>query len=343
MSYGKVNELQTEASIAEVSGNYKQAFDIQTELAKLLPSVIANGQKKSDPRRRAKLQLKAVNERLVTLRPIVEGAQGATLPPLPSSATIAKEVSDPSPGTVLLSQVEMGRSSDLIIVTGLPDQPDPAEVGATFLTPLLSTSLPDVTYQVFSEIRRDAEASRIDYHVRDDNKNTHYTFSATKRRKFQIPRVTMTRAAEYATDCAIIDIAPIKQESSGPIINGAIGRAMSIRSTTQTTISEKPDAKLDKTWTPRRFTYGNRRFVWREEGAGATSIEKLYEVEKETDNGVGNVQDQTNSRVLAVATAKPSFGKPCTITMVGGLDQMFREYLLASQVTRRMVERDGHI
>jgi hypothetical protein len=236
----------------------------------------------------------------------------------------------------------MGRSPDLIIVTGLPDQPDPAQVGATFLTPLLATSLPDITYHVYVETRVDPDATRIEYHVKDDNKNTHYTFSAIKRGKFQIPRITMTRAAEYAIDCATIDVAPIKPERSSAA-DGCIGRVMSIRNTTQTTISERPDAKLDKAWTPRRFTYGNRRFVWKEEGTIKTSVEMLYEVEKETDHGVGNVDDQTHSRALVVVTAKLSLGKVCSITMVGGLDQMFREYLLASQVTRQMIQRNGHI
>jgi hypothetical protein len=104
MSYEKVNELQGQASVAEVSGDYKQSFDIHSELAKLLPLVIANGQKKSEQRRKAKLQLKVVNERLATLRPIVQAGQAPTLSPLPSSATLAKEASDPAPGTVLLSQ-----------------------------------------------------------------------------------------------------------------------------------------------------------------------------------------------------------------------------------------------
>jgi hypothetical protein len=52
--------------------------------------------------------------------------------------------------------------------------------------------------------------------------------------------------------------------------------------------------------------------------------------------------DETHVRPLVWGEIKTALEKVCTIHMVGGLDQMFREFLLASQVTRLLIIRYGH-
>lgn len=347
MSYEKANDLQSQASVAEVSGNYKQAYDLMTELARMLPGIIASGVPKSDPRRRAKLQQQVVNERLMAIRPFVQNGQGTAPNPLPSMMTAAREILNPFPGTVLLTPVETGRSPAVIVAAGLPDQPDPAVIGATFLTPLLSTSLPDLTYHVYSETQRRSNGTWVYFHVRDDNRTTHYTLAAFKRPRYQIPRIVMSRATEMGGDCAVIDVTPIKPHGDSAVVNGLVGRPLTIRSPAQTTINEKPD-RLEKEWTPRRFMYGGKRFVWKEDLSGSTSsmvIQRLYEVEREwpdPNSKTGKLLDQTNGRHLVFMKMKLAMSKVCTITFVGGLDQMFREYLLASMASQLMIQSHGH-
>jgi hypothetical protein len=239
----------------------------------------------------------------------------------------------------------MGRSPALIVAAGLPGQPDPAQVGATFLTPLLTPSLPDTTYHVYQDLQRRSGGMWVYYHVKDDNKTTLYTLAAFKRVRYQIPRIVMSRATECGSDCAVIDVTPIKPHGDSAVVNGLVGRPMTIKTTTQTTINEKPD-RLDKEWTPRRFIYGNRRFVWKEDLKSSSMVcQKLLEVEKEWPDPAsktGKILDQTNSRHLVFMKMKMSMSKVCVITMVGGLDQMFREYLLASMVSQLMIQGQGH-
>ena len=61
------------------------------------------------------------------------------------------------------------------------------------------------------------------------------------------------------------------------------GRPMYI-SAGMSEIKESPDRVDRKGWTPRRFVYGGRRFVWKQEtrmGAHHICEEELWEVEKE--------------------------------------------------------------
>lgn len=69
--------------------------------------------------------------------------------------------------------------------------------------------------------------------------------------------------------------------------------------------------------------------------------ESLYEVEKvwnKPGSKTGKMEDKTLGRKLAW-TERPSFlNKYYILHMVGGIDQMFQEYLLASHMAREMVE-----
>lgn len=235
----------------------------------------------------------------------------------------------------------MGRSPAVIVAAGLPNQPDPAQVGATFLTPLLSTSLSNVAYHVYRDLQTWSNGTWIYYHVKDDNKTTLYIFAAFKRARYQIPHIVVSRAAELGNDCAVIDVTPIIPRGDSSTVNGMTRRPMTIRTTTQTTIEDKPD-RLDKHWTPRRFIYGGKRFVWKQDTQGD---QQLFEVEREwldPASKTGKLLDQTNSRRLVLVEIKVAIAKACTIIMVGGLDQMFREYILASVVSQHLIQYEGH-
>ncbi|CAG8587702.1 14243_t:CDS:1, partial [Acaulospora colombiana] len=102
MSRERANELQDQANQAEVSGDYQKALELQTEHAAIIPTLITNGEPRSDQGRRDKRRLEATRERIEVLRTFVQKRKGPAPKPLPSRATIAKEMREPPAGTVLL-------------------------------------------------------------------------------------------------------------------------------------------------------------------------------------------------------------------------------------------------
>lgn len=73
--------------------------------------------------------------------------------------------------------------------------------------------------------------------------------------------------------------------------------------------------------------------------------EGVFEVEKEwtdPDSKTEKILDETNSRSLLTSTVKLSRKKLCTINIAGGLDQQFREYLLASYLAPQIIMPHGH-
>lgn len=96
---------------------------------------------------------------------------------------------------------------------------------------------------------------------------------------------------------------------------------------------------------PSRFTYGGRRFVWVDSPSGQFGLPDLFEVKREwgkAGSKTGKREDERFGRKLAWGEAKIAMSKIGTIHMVGGLDQIFREFILASVITRRLVYIHGH-
>jgi hypothetical protein len=84
--------------------------------------------------------------------------------------------------------------------------------------------------------------------------------------------------------------------------------------------------------------------VWKE-GKGST-IEALYEVKKEWSDPkskTGKRLDEIFDKPLIWGTEKIALHKICTIHMIGGLDQYFREFMLADLVTQRLISIFGHM
>jgi hypothetical protein len=245
--------------------------------------------------------------------------------------------------------VETDRSSPLIVGGGLPNQPDPRVVGSIYITPLLSTSLPDTVYHVYKETEERYNGLWIFLEIKGEDKVTYYTLAAFKRYGFQIPNITLSRTAEYGVNCVVAEIEPIEpipnygssyaSYRSNALANGNLGRPMTFRTTAvQEPITETLDRTIErKNWYPRRFTYGNRRFIWRSEA--------LYEVEKEwadPESKTNKILDQTFGRALLTSKPKVARKKICTVNIAGGLDQQFREYLLASYLIPKIIHEHGH-
>jgi hypothetical protein len=104
---------------------------------------------------------------------------------------------------------------------------------------------------------------------------------------------------------------------------------------------ETPDRVKRTAWTPRRFYYGGRRFVWKQDTIIGKLKETLYEVEKEwpkPGSKTGKKEDTTLERRLMWSKTSSIASKYHVLHFAGGLDQLFIESLLASQMGRMIVE-----
>jgi hypothetical protein len=111
-------------------------------------------------------------------------------------------------------------------------------------------------------------------------------------------------------------------------------------------INETPDRSRKTEWTNRRFEYAGRRFVWVDnEKRANTAPQTLWEVAKVWDrpgSKTGKKEHETVGRRVCWGESVTGLKKMAVIHMVGGLDQTFREYILASQLTKMAIVIFGH-
>lgn len=223
-----------------------------------------------------------------------------------------------------------------------------------FYVPTLDLKIPDVTYR----IRRGryggivlARPRLLYYDVMDESdKQTLYTLRAHVTPNVQLPFTILYRTAEFAMPCVHVSIAPIKTKTAYGMLGeagarfeaGMTGRPLELTSGVWGTIKEAPD-RLEKVgWAPRRFSYGGRRFVWKKDGKHEWDMDALYEVEKEwpkPDSKTGKKEEKVFERKLVWGKYENYKDEVGTIHFAGGIDQIFREYLLASELTKYTVLR----
>lgn len=214
------------------------------------------------------------------------------------------------------------------------------------LTPLLDAHLPDLTYHVYIErYQRFPNMTWINLHFKDaEKKQIMYTVSALKRQRYQIPTCIMFRASEYHTPCASVAVQGIR-DTRGEHRSEMTGRPLTITTALGSATVDSPDRER-KFWTPSRFTYGGAKFVWKQgPNTGMVMGNELFEVKNEwakEGSKTGKVEDETFARRLVWGETKFALSKVGVLHMVGGLDQVFREFLLANVAAKTIVSRHGH-
>ena len=172
-----------------------------------------------------------------------------------------------------------------------------------------------------------------------------YTLSAEKGRNLQIQNATFHRMSEYTEPVAYIDICIVPPFQRGP--QAAMkGRPLAFTfQFSNRVISDKPDRfGKQRDWCPRRFEYGARKFVWRDEKTSVLGVNcpnTLYEVEKQWSvegSKTGKVEETVfGTRLCWGEKFHEGVTKGWKICFAGGLDQGFVEFLLANQLTRLLV------
>lgn len=83
-------ELTQQATQSEIDGDYLEACVLYRRAKNILLGVVAEGEKRTEQRRRAKLQLRHATERGAAIGDMIE-FQRALLPQLPSTLSVERE------------------------------------------------------------------------------------------------------------------------------------------------------------------------------------------------------------------------------------------------------------
>ncbi|KAH7123587.1 hypothetical protein B0J11DRAFT_436566 [Dendryphion nanum] len=208
---------------------------------------------------------------------------------------------------------------------------------------MLDPTQPPITYHLH-RTREWTQAGfrKYIYSAREySDKYALYTLEASHRADSQVTSADFFRVAEFPQPAINILLSGI---DSKPRDGSAAykSRCIHLRGPFSTPIKEYPDRQQKIPWSPRRFTYGGRRFVWKP-GDPSDDImpETLYEYNKDwakPGSRTGKRLDDARGSRPLVWGEKKKKGKveSYTVHFAGGVDQVFREILLASQMVRQV-------
>ncbi|KKK24496.1 hypothetical protein ARAM_002346 [Aspergillus rambellii] len=212
--------------------------------------------------------------------------------------------------------------------------PDPSRV--RFLS-LSLPSTPPIVYRISHDSELVAVGTRSHWFFVKDATNTHllYAFQAVWSNSAPIVDAVLRRAGELLPSMGAVSVRIRKTPT------GSFGLETSTVPD-MGTIPGVPDAaNKRKTWSPRRFHYGGRSFVWKNDDERrflkAFTWETLYETKRaalDGDNQPDKMGDEIVGERLCWGQKKASDGADYSIFIVDGLDMCFREHLLASQLAR---------
>jgi hypothetical protein len=221
-----------------------------------------------------------------------------------------------------------------------------------FYTPTLDPRLPPYSFHVYvgadpaftQQIIYFKAKSAGDDKIPGSERQTLYVLQARKRPRYQIPLTTFHRSSEFTTPCIQVAVTGVKMGYS-KYDTMLKGRPMQFYTSTPRVIREEPDRLDKKGWGPRRFTYGGRQFAWVTESNDEGMPQSLYEIESvwpKPGSKTGKKEHKVVGRKLAWGENKMALKKLCVLHIAGGTDQLFREYILASQLTRLAIMFHGH-
>ncbi|KAH5136546.1 hypothetical protein HBH70_120270 [Parastagonospora nodorum] len=172
-----------------------------------------------------------------------------------------------------------------------------------------------------------------------------YMLETSHRGDTQVNAADFFRVAEYPNPCISILFSGIdkKRITTDSSKDAAYkSRCIHLRGPFSQPVKEYPDRQQKIPWSPRRFTYGGRRFVWKAgDPNDDTMPETLYEYQRDwakPGSRTGKRVDDARPMTKLVWGEKKKQGKldSYTIHFKGGMDQVFRELLLASQMARQV-------
>jgi hypothetical protein len=205
---------------------------------------------------------------------------------------------------------------------------------------MLDPSQPPITYHLHRTREwSTSDARKYIYTAREgSDRFSLYMLESSHRGDNQVTAAEFYRVAEFPQPCISILLSGIDKRDSNAAYKS---RCIHLRGPFSTPIKEYPDRQQKIPWSPRRFTYGGRRFVWKPgDPHDDVMPETLYEFQKDwakPGSRTGKRNDDARPTKLVWGEKKRK-GKveSYTIHFAGGMDQVFRELLLASQMARQV-------
>ncbi|KAJ5817857.1 hypothetical protein N7447_007865 [Penicillium robsamsonii] len=213
-----------------------------------------------------------------------------------------------------------------------------------FFSLTLSPSAPTITYRITHSSELVSLGMRSYWFFVKDSTNTHvlYALQFVWSNEAPIVETVLRRAGEFLPQIGATSVKLQKMK-------GGTFRMITRTIPDMGAITEIPDGEMQrKDWSPRRFEYGGRNFVWKSAAAegkkesgmfGSFGIawETLYETKRvwaKSGSRTGKMEDEIVGPRLCWGEKKGGNGADHSIHMVGGLDLYFREHLLAVQLSR---------
>lgn len=205
---------------------------------------------------------------------------------------------------------------------------------------MLDPSQPPITYHLHRTREWTTSGCRkYIYTAREySDKYSLYMLEASHRGDNQVTAADFYRVAEYPQRCISVLLSSIDKRDAKSAYKS---RCIHLQGPFSTPIKEYPDRQQKIPWSPRRFTYGGRRFVWKPgDPHDDVMPETLYEFQRDwakAGSRSGKRNDDARPTKLVWGEKKRK-GKveSYTIHFAGGVDQVFRELLLASQMARQV-------
>ncbi|KAF2001275.1 hypothetical protein P154DRAFT_575344 [Amniculicola lignicola CBS 123094] len=330
------------------SEHERAALALETEIERSLVSISPDGNSE-ESRRIAQTQINIHRERQRALRPHLESGSGVedeegrecVFIPAPNHWGANGDLDEESGS---LSSVHnlltwQANYSPLSYTPMYDELPSPDIPYYTMLDP----SQPPTTYHLHRTREWSTSGCRkFIYTAREySDKYALYMLEASHRGDSQVTSADFCRVAEYPQPCITILLSGIDKCDHNAAYKS---RCIHLRGpfATPTPIKEYPDRQQKIPWSPRRFTYGGRRFVWKPGDSNDDVMpETLYEFQRDwakPGSRTGKRCDDAQERKLVWGEKKRK-GKveSYTIHFAGGVDQVFREMLLASQMARQVV------
>jgi hypothetical protein len=213
-----------------------------------------------------------------------------------------------------------------------------------FFSLTLSPSAPIVTYRITHSSELVNLGMRSYWFFVKDSTNTHvlYALQFVWSNEEPIVDTVLRRAGEFLPGIGATSVRLQKTK-------GGNFRMITRTIPDMGAITEIPDGQVQrKDWSPRRFEYGGRNFVWKSAaaegkkeggmfGSFGFSWETLYETKRvwaKSGSRTGKMEDEIVGPRLCWGEKKGGNGADHSIHMVGDLDIYFREHLLAVQLSR---------
>ncbi|KGO60647.1 hypothetical protein PEX2_088290 [Penicillium expansum] len=355
----KVYKLAAMPFILERKGDYDEAITVYKNAITVLDGAVKIYKKGNVPKINRKMferQVQVHRERLAYLENLKgKGSfDGIILPPTILDAM--EEIEDEDGKTWSLTQIRR----DLNTFRG--DDPSQStkdiSVAPAHLQPLLNTdtsqrpffsltlspSAPTITYRITHSSELVSLGLRSYWFFVKDATNTHvlYALQFVWSNEAPIVETVLRRAGEFLPQ---IGATSVKLQKT----KGGSFRMITRTIPDMGAITEIPDGEMQrKDWSPRRFEYGGRNFVWKSAaaegkkeggmfGSFGFAWETLYETKRvwaKSGSRTGKMEDEIVGPRLCWGEKKGANGAEQSIHMIGGLDLYFREHLLAVQLSR---------